>query len=67
MTRTKLARAIFGAAVAAALSVGAADALAAPAAAQAQTCDSQLCNRICRAIGAFGGTCINGGCSCYIR
>lgn len=69
MSRSKrVARWVFGPAVALALGVGAMDAMAAPSArgADARVCDPQVCNRICQAIGTIGGTCINGGCSCYI-
>ncbi len=58
-----------GAAIAAALAFGGAQALAAPAAAEPQqdTC-SRVCDRLCRSIGAFGGFCPRpGNCVCYIR
>lgn len=67
MKRKQLARGLFGLALAGALSVGAADALAAPAARQQEPfCTADLCDRACKAIGAFGGTCVNGGCACWL-
>ncbi len=67
---TNLVRFACGSAVAAALSFGAAQAVASPAPAtrsDARVCDPQICDRVCRAIGAFGGFCnAAGGCSCYI-
>ena len=64
------ARRAFAGAVAAALSFGAAQAMAAPAPAresEARVCDPRVCDRVCRAIGAFGGFCTSSGsCVCYI-
>jgi hypothetical protein len=66
----RFARFVCGSAVAAALSFGAAQAVASPASAAAsdeRVCNPQVCDRVCRAIGAFGGFCNSaGGCSCYI-
>ena len=67
MTRTMAARAAFSLGVLLAMGFGAGQALAAPSdGAGRQVCDPRVCDRVCKAIGAFGGTCINGGCSCYI-
>ena len=60
---------VFGAGTAVALGFGAAQAVAAPAPAAdgRAVCDDQVCNRVCQAIGAFGGFCnAGGGCSCWI-
>ena len=63
-----LRRWVAGTAVAGALAFGGAQALATPAAAAPPpTCD-EVCNRLCRAIGAFGGFCPSpGSCVCYLR
>jgi hypothetical protein len=66
----KRARAfLLGACVAAALGFGAAQAAAGPAPPRddAGKCNPQLCDRICRAIGAFSGQCTpGGGCACAL-
>ena len=66
----KLIRAACGSVVAAALSLGAAQAVASPAPAarsDPRACDPQSCDRACRAIGALGGFCNGSGvCLCYI-
>ncbi|HEX8691525.1 MAG TPA: hypothetical protein VF746_03725 [Longimicrobium sp.] len=63
-------RSICSSAVALALGFGAAQTVAVPArdvGDAARVCNPQLCDRACRAIGAFGGTCLgNGSCVCYI-
>jgi hypothetical protein len=62
-------RAIHAGLVAAGLSFGAAQAVAASTstASRARVCDPVVCNRVCQAIGGFGGFCDSrGGCSCYI-
>jgi hypothetical protein len=67
---TLAARWLFTTMVAAALAFGARQAVAAPAGTdeRAQVCNARLCDRICRAIGAFGGTCTpDGSCVCFIR
>ncbi|HEU0053064.1 MAG TPA: hypothetical protein VFQ39_07795 [Longimicrobium sp.] len=67
MKRTRTTRAAFALGVALAMGFGAREALAAPSAGEGPgACNPQLCDRVCKAIGAFGGTCVNGGCSCYI-
>jgi hypothetical protein len=60
---------IFGLATAAALGFGGAQAFAQPgAAADAErACSSGQCNRDCKAGGADGGFCEQGGCICYIQ
>ncbi|HEX2206937.1 MAG TPA: hypothetical protein VHG93_04590 [Longimicrobium sp.] len=68
-TRMQLRRGVFGAAVALSLAFGGSQALAspAPAADPGPKCDPRLCDRICRAIGAFSGTCTEGGgCACAL-
>ena len=60
---------LLGAAVAAALGFGASQAVAGPAPPRdaAAKCNPQLCDRLCRAIGAFSGTCTpGGGCACAL-
>lgn len=60
---------VFGAATAAALGFGSAQAFATPSLADgAKVCNPQVCNRICQTIpGSIGGFCTpDGGCSCYI-
>lgn len=59
---------VFGAGTVAALGFGGAQAMAAPAAAEARACDPQVCNRVCQAIpGSIGGFCTSdGSCQCYI-
>jgi hypothetical protein len=64
-----ITRAVYAGLVAAGLSFGAAQAFASPAPVEnrAPTCDPVICNRVCQAIGGFGGFCNSaGGCSCYI-
>jgi hypothetical protein len=60
---------MFAAAVVAALGFGGAQAFASPgAAADAErACSGGQCNRDCRARGADGGFCDQGGCICYIQ
>ena len=58
-----------GAAVAAALAFGAAQAAAAPATtvrAGAKACSQGQCSRQCKAAGYDGGNCAGGMCSCFI-
>ncbi|HEX6748968.1 MAG TPA: hypothetical protein VF092_16845 [Longimicrobium sp.] len=61
---------VLGACVAAALGFGTAQAVAVPAAPDdgaARKCNPQLCDRLCKAIGAFSGTCTpGGGCACAL-
>ncbi len=66
-TSHRIRRGVFGAAVAAALAFGSAQAFASPVRADVPpTCD-ELCNRACRAAGLIGGFCSGDiGCSCYI-
>jgi hypothetical protein len=58
----------FGAAMAAVLGFGGAQAMAAPAPAdEGRTCD-RICNRVCQALGLIGGFCTeDGSCVCYLR
>ena len=68
-TAMQLRRGVFGAAVALSLAFGASQALASPVSGvgAGPKCDPTLCDRICRAIGAFSGQCINGGgCACAL-
>jgi hypothetical protein len=68
-TAMQLRRGAFAAGVALSLAFGAGQALASPALAVdgAPKCDPRLCDRICRAIGAFSGTCTEGGgCACAL-
>ncbi|HEU4883898.1 MAG TPA: hypothetical protein VFT45_16685 [Longimicrobium sp.] len=68
-TAKQLRRGVFGAAVVMALGFGGSQALASPAPRvdAAPKCDPRLCDRICRAIGAFSGTCTEGGgCACAL-
>jgi hypothetical protein len=60
---------IFGLVTAAALGFGGAQAFAQPAAAAdaERACSSGPCNRDCKARGADGGFCDQGGCICYIQ
>jgi hypothetical protein len=59
---------MFAAAVAAALGFGGAQAFASPGAAEAErACNGGQCNRDCRARGADGGFCDQGGCICIIQ
>ena len=66
----KRARAfLLSACVAAALGFGASQALAGPALPRdaARQCNPRLCDRLCRAIGAFSGQCTQGGgCACAL-
>lgn len=66
----RMRRWVFGAGTVAALGFGGAQAMAAPAAAdaEARVCNPQVCNRICQAIpGSIGGFCTSdGSCQCYI-
>jgi hypothetical protein len=62
-------RGVFGAATAAALAFGGAQAMASPASGtDARVCNPQVCNRICQSIpGSIGGFCTaDGSCQCYI-
>lgn len=65
----RMHRGLFALATAAALGFGAAQAFASPgAAAEAErACSGGQCNRDCRARGADGGFCDQGGCICYIQ
>lgn len=67
--RHRVRNGIFGLAMAAALGFGGAQAFASPAAAQEaeRACNGGQCNRDCRARGADGGFCDQGGCICYIQ
>jgi hypothetical protein len=59
---------MFALATAAALGFGGAQAFASPGAAEAErACSGGQCNRDCRARGADGGFCDQGGCICYIQ
>ena len=67
----RVRRGAFAAAVTLALGFGATQATAVPAAAPAEQdgprCNPKLCDRLCRAIGAFSGTCTpSGGCACAL-
>ena len=72
MTRSmarQLRRGAFGAGVALSLAFGGSQALASPSPAidAGPKCDPTWCDRICRAIGAFSGTCLEGGgCACAL-
>lgn len=60
-------RGVFGAAVLGALGFGTGQAFAAPERAAAPpTCDPELCDRVCRVFGPFGGRCDaeDGTCRC---
>jgi hypothetical protein len=64
-----ITRTLYAGLVAAGLSFGAAQAVAAPAPAadRARVCDPVVCSRVCQAIGGFGGFCDSrGGCNCFI-
>ena len=60
---------VFALAIAAALGFGGAQAFAQPgAAAEAErACSGGQCNRDCKARGADGGFCDQGGCICFIQ
>jgi hypothetical protein len=59
---------LFALATAAALAFGGAQAFASPGPAAAErACSGGQCNRDCRARGADGGFCDQGGCICYIQ
>ncbi|HEX2202065.1 MAG TPA: hypothetical protein VHG91_02150 [Longimicrobium sp.] len=64
----RFATLLYAPAVAAALAFGASQAVASPREpAAGPKCDPTWCDRICRAIGAFSGTCIEGGgCACAL-
>jgi hypothetical protein len=68
MTR-RMQRGLFAAAMAAALGFGAAQAFASPGAAAdvERACSGGQCNRDCKARGADGGFCDQGGCICFIQ
>lgn len=68
MTR-RTRQGIFGAAMAAALAFGGAQAFASPGAPTEaeRACSGGQCNRDCRARGADGGFCDQGGCICIIQ
>ncbi len=68
MTR-RMQRGVFAAAMAGALGFGAAQAFASPgtSADAERACSSGQCNRDCKARGADGGFCDQGGCICYIQ
>ena len=71
MRMKTMRRGVFGAATAAALAFGGAQAMASPASgtdAGARVCNPQVCNRICQSIpGSIGGFCTaDGSCQCYI-
>lgn len=63
----KLGRGLFGAGVACALALGAAEAAAAPPAAggDAAVCYSGICYRECKDNGWSGGSCRTGSCECW--
>jgi hypothetical protein len=68
-TAKRLRRGVFGTAVALSLAFGGSQALASPAPRvdAGPKCDPALCDRLCRAIGAFSGTCLEGGgCACAL-
>ena len=68
-TAMQLRRGVFGAAVALSLGFGGSQALASPAPRVdgPPRCDPTWCDRICRAIGAFSGSCTEGGgCACAL-
>ncbi len=58
---------MFGLAMAAALAFGGAQAFASPGETAARACSGGQCNRDCKARGADGGFCDQGGCICYIQ
>lgn len=61
-------RGLFALAMAAALGFGAAQAFAAPAAADARACTNAGCNTWCRSQGYDGGICAGSfGCACWIQ
>lgn len=66
-TMKAMRRGVFGAAMAAALGFGGAQAMAAPAGpGQGAWCNERLCDLFCSSITGFGGTCQNGRCICPI-
>lgn len=68
-TAMQLRRGVFAAGVVLSLAFGGSQALASPApvADPKPKCDPTWCDRICRAIGAFSGTCTEGGgCACAL-
>lgn len=60
-------RGTFALATLAALGFGAAQAFASPGETAARACNGGQCNRDCKARGADGGFCDQGGCICYIQ
>jgi hypothetical protein len=66
MKRT-MQRGFFALAMAAALGFGGAQAFASPGAEEVWACSGGQCNRDCKARGADGGFCDQGGCICYIQ
>lgn len=65
-TSHRIRRGVFGAAVAAALAFGSAQAFASPVKDAPPSCD-ELCNRVCQAAGLVGGFCSGDiGCACFI-
>jgi hypothetical protein len=71
MTRMamRLRRGVFAAGVALSLGFGAGQAFAKPAPAvdDGPRCNPQTCDRLCKLIGAFSGTCTpGGGCACAL-
>jgi hypothetical protein len=70
MSRTvrRAQRGMFALATVGALGFGAAQAFASPgAAAEARACNGGQCNRDCKARGADGGFCDQGGCIRYLE
>jgi hypothetical protein len=70
MTKRRMQRGVFAAAMAAALGFGGAQAFATPASAPAdgmRACSSGQCSRDCRRAGYDGGFCDQGGCICIIQ
>jgi hypothetical protein len=66
--RRRTQRSLFALASVAALGFGAAQAFAAPAAADARACTTAQCNLDCRARGYDGGVCAGSwGCACWIQ
>jgi hypothetical protein len=63
----RLRQGVCGLAVAGALGLGATQAFAGPASAQAAPSCDTACSRVCQAAGFVGGFCPDGGgCSCYL-
>ena len=61
-------RGLFALAMTAALGFGAAQAFAAPAAADARACTNAECNTWCKRLGNDGGFCAGSfGCACWIQ